>query len=884
MATLTSVELGATGRYVDLGAEAALENLAPLTVLAYCRPTGIGGSNLSSVFSKANAASTAGKRLQFEHNSNAPRWTFCVPSTGTVSGPARTGASNSGVYNSWQHVAATWDGSLTGANVHVFVGVGADLAEISYTSTVNGTTAIASDAGEPLILMNRAVDLARSYVGDLAYVAWWDRVLSLAELQQAQNEGPLSVPSGLVLLWANEADLGPNAFGVDGRTTFVAGTLPPNTDLGGGDTVGTAAGAAAAAGVGASDAAATGDADGVATVTGVAEADGSVGAAAGSAATAGVGAADAAGTGAAAGSASVAGVAESIAVDDAFEGSSVHVAGSSVTGAGDDAVITLQPRVQESEVVSGTRWLAPKARVSGVSGFRPTFELTLYGTGAGKYYGYGWPAGRRMLFSYDGLAWTHFDTAHTIDAGAGKITFRHSTAFTSSPVFVAWSRMVTPTMVEGWVADWAATFPSLISSPPSATAFVVDTYSNQTDELGRTVPGRDLLAFKISDASLSPPAGQFKRTMLIEGGIHAGEDIGDLVLKAAVDFLLSSDAQAQNIRANFDIFVYPQLNVPGRLGGHWRGSFANGAGGADDANRHFTDTPPDFEIAAMPKAAMETDLPAVVQFSFHFHGDFGNKYGFYQETGHAPHDLFETAVEAYMGAIVDNGDPVSTSLSAWLRTIKGTQFFITAETGEPTPTTDAQLVFWGESLMRAVSDLLDADEIPGVFDEGVGTAAGAAAVAGVGAADVAADGSAAGSAVVTGVAESDETTGAAAGAAVVAGQGGADAAAEGDADGVAAVSGQAAATVGAVGDAAGIATADGEAEADAAAIGSSAGVATTDGEGAAVAAVVGAAAGVAAVQGQGADGAVAVLRPLKLRIVEAPRFTIAFPLSLGDSS
>jgi hypothetical protein len=423
---------------------------------------------------------------------------------------------------------------------------------------------------------------------------------------------------------------------------------------------------------------------------------------------------------ASAGSYTVTGTAATLArlitIDDNFEGSSINVSGSSVSGYESSATVTLKPRVQTSEVSSETtRWLAPKARIKGVDGSRPTFVLSDYGSGTGKYWGHPWTSTRRMLFSYDGETWTHFDTAHTV--GASTITFRHSTAFTQGTVYIAWTRTVTPTMVGDWIDDLESTYPTLIHDTPSSSGFVTDTFSAQTDELSRTVPAQPHYAFKISDASLTPSGGRPKRTMVLMAGAHAGEDNGNVVLMRAVEFLLTSDAQAQKVRQYFDVLVYPMLDAPGRAGGHWRGSFENGSGGEDDLNRHFHDVPAPIEIVDLPRTAMAADSPAIVQFAIDFHGQFADTFGSYVGiTGEQ--DDYVDALEVYMGGgavtqLTDDGSTLDTT--TWFKLNRHTKWYFTIETGEPSPLTDSDLQDWGEAQIKAVADLLDADAIPGLY-------------------------------------------------------------------------------------------------------------------------------------------------------------------------
>jgi hypothetical protein len=86
--------------------------------------------------------------------------------------------------NAWQHVAATWDGSVNGANIHLYVnGVPAD------GTAVNGSGAAQADATTPLVIGNRAVDRARGFDGAIDDVHMYNRVLSASEVRNLVGGG-----------------------------------------------------------------------------------------------------------------------------------------------------------------------------------------------------------------------------------------------------------------------------------------------------------------------------------------------------------------------------------------------------------------------------------------------------------------------------------------------------------------------------------------------------------------------------------------------------------------------------------------------------------------------------------------------------------------------
>lgn len=175
-----------SGGYVSMGAPANLANLhtSGMTVMAWIRPLSVG-------------------RIVDKDN-NGYGWFLTLKSTSTiqfrgsvfsVSSSIRTSTSSI-VLNTWQHVVATWDGSATGANIHLYLnGVLVD------GTAVNGSGAVNSDAATPLTIGNRPIDLGASYDGAIDEVQIYNRVLSATEIQNLANpsgdtQAP-SVPGGL---------------------------------------------------------------------------------------------------------------------------------------------------------------------------------------------------------------------------------------------------------------------------------------------------------------------------------------------------------------------------------------------------------------------------------------------------------------------------------------------------------------------------------------------------------------------------------------------------------------------------------------------------------------------------------------------------------------
>lgn len=384
---------------------------------------------------------------------------------------------------------------------------------------------------------------------------------------------------------------------------------------------------------------------------------------------------------------------------DDFERSSVNVSASSITGAGDSAVISIKPRLQESEAASNqSRWLEPSVRVDGVNGLRPTFKFKDYAAvaAAGKFHGAPWQSTHKPMFSYDRVTWHYFDT---VTVGASDITFRHDTAFASGTVYIGRSRQMSVAQIGAWLEEMAAAHPTVFAPTAAATAFtptlttwpaqvfIADEFAAQTDELDRAIPGTPFYAAVIDD----PAYTAAKKGVVFTSGVHAGEDHANFILAAWIEHILGSSTDAQYIRSKYRIWLYPMLNAPGRAGGGWRGSFTQGAGGADDANRHFSEAASGLEIIDIPKAVIVSDLTSGdVAWAADFHGAYSNTWGLYENE--TVDTAFRTRMATAQGvAWTDKGTSVNDSVSKWLGDYFGVAFAPTLEFGDVSPVSDADI-------------------------------------------------------------------------------------------------------------------------------------------------------------------------------------------------
>lgn len=212
--------------YVAVPGAGSLANLYTqgVTVAAWIKPRSAGTSALGRIVDKEN---------------NKVGWLFAMSEPAMLrfvahefAGDSATRVSTTRVtLNQWQHVAATWDGSTKGANIHIYLnGVLVDGA------TTDGTGPLSNDSTTPLSIGNRSYDLYRSFDGGIDEVNVYSGVLSAAQIAALAGSSPSdtqapTVPSGLAasnvtatgatLGWQASADLpNPGGTGVGGYFVY----------------------------------------------------------------------------------------------------------------------------------------------------------------------------------------------------------------------------------------------------------------------------------------------------------------------------------------------------------------------------------------------------------------------------------------------------------------------------------------------------------------------------------------------------------------------------------------------------------------------------------------------------------------------------------------
>ena len=107
---------------------------------------------------------------------------------------------------------------------------------------------------------------------------------------------------------------------------------------------------------------------------------------------------------------------------------------------------------------------------------------------------------------------------------------------------------------------------------------------------------------------------------VLTGNVHTGEHIGAYAMEACVDWLLSDDPRAAELRSKCTFYIYPKINPQARYAGSQRTELTTG--NSTNSNRIWW--PEDATNNAIPlskvmRDAWKIDLPAQIEGNFDFH-------------------------------------------------------------------------------------------------------------------------------------------------------------------------------------------------------------------------------------------------------------------------
>lgn len=219
----------------------------------------------------------------------------------------------------------------------------------------------------------------------------------------------------------------------------------------------------------------------------------------------------------------------------------------------------------------------------------------------------------KMVYSYDRRLW-HFFPNNRRDVAGGRYYFSLAAPFEEDEVYVAYGLPYPFERLREFI-DTVLSSPYVHPTPSSNENLVIGrTPGGRDEETGRIVPAHDLYGFRVTDDS----AERTKRRIVVLGGIHPNEPLGNHTIEGLLDFLLDPESEEAGVlRRRAEFFVYPMVNPDGRYAGYNRSTVQH----VDrDANRFWReDLYEDMDDIRQVAEALKRDTDRRVDYFVDFH-------------------------------------------------------------------------------------------------------------------------------------------------------------------------------------------------------------------------------------------------------------------------
>lgn len=383
-----------------------------------------------------------------------------------------------------------------------------------------------------------------------------------------------------------------------------------------------------------------------------------------------------------------------------------------VSGSGASPTVTMEFKRFTNTDAAVVAQRAFVARLTGLAGKTPTLRVRIFESApstGGKFSGQppeaASPAGWRPWVSADGVAWAKLTTAGVLDADQIHRNFVLDAAWGSDVLYFCSHPPWSVGRTQQWVGELKTAYPSFIHETLSSSGFVVDTTLASSDEFGRSIAAQPLLGFRVTDLGSSPPGGKVK--MIWISGTHPEEDPGTWNMKGALDWWLSADAKAVQMRETIDLYVYPCATPNGRYAGSSRTAIDGNATYRDrDANRIWTTSGPDQSGKLKAKILADTGGAAVAFTDWHATAGGDGFYSYFKDAVHPA--VWDAAIDPYTA---DNTPSSYSSIAGtsddWAQALAGARYTQTHEQGMlwldgPTEWQQA-----GAASAQAIADLVN---------------------------------------------------------------------------------------------------------------------------------------------------------------------------------
>lgn len=211
---------------------------------------------------------------------------------------------------------------------------------------------------------------------------------------------------------------------------------------------------------------------------------------------------------------------------------------------------------------TGGLWRHFTAKVSNAEGRKPLFKISRqYRDGNGTHDLSRW----RCVYTQDFSTWVSSDPITLAGGSTGSYNFSFPNTLPAGDVVIAHNLYGRQQEADAF-ASWLLATHSAIASPtqPEFTNGVYVTSTVENGDLGQPVGGLNQYAIKLAFGG-STTDGKRKRKAAVISGIHsAGEAQSWWAFYESIYWIVTSaDIEAQNLRANFDFYIYFNLNANG---------------------------------------------------------------------------------------------------------------------------------------------------------------------------------------------------------------------------------------------------------------------------------------------------------------------------------
>jgi hypothetical protein len=170
-----ALSFNATDTSINAGSPTILDDLGPLTWMAWIKPESEGENDAGVVIAKDDNQTTGWKNLILGLTDTI-RFTQDYEGANNLERKCDNGSITMGV---WQHVAATWEGTSSASGIHIYI----DAQEPGYQTTQDGVGSYVSEASKPLIIGGAPITGLRTFDGLIDDVRIYDRVLTETEVR-----------------------------------------------------------------------------------------------------------------------------------------------------------------------------------------------------------------------------------------------------------------------------------------------------------------------------------------------------------------------------------------------------------------------------------------------------------------------------------------------------------------------------------------------------------------------------------------------------------------------------------------------------------------------------------------------------------------------------